>query len=57
MLCTSLPLFHINALTTFAQAALIGAEVVYAPRFSASGFWAAMRACNATVVCLLGERR
>jgi crotonobetaine/carnitine-CoA ligase len=54
VLCTTLPLFHINALNTFAQAALLGAEVVYAPRFSASGFWGAMRACNATVVYLLG---
>ena len=54
VLCTTLPLFHINALNTFAQAALVGAEVVYAPRFSASGFWSTMRACNATVVYLLG---
>ncbi len=36
-----LPLFHINALNTFAQAALTGAEVVFVPRFSASGFWPA----------------
>ncbi|MDM0112613.1 ATP-dependent acyl-CoA ligase [Variovorax sp. J22R133] len=54
VLCTTLPLFHINALNTFAQAALTGAEVVYAPRFSASGFWPAMQACGATVVYLLG---
>jgi crotonobetaine/carnitine-CoA ligase len=54
VLCTTLPLFHINALNTFAQAALVGAEVVYAPRFSASGFWSAMRACDASVVYLLG---
>jgi carnitine-CoA ligase len=54
VLCTTLPLFHINALNTFAQAALVGAEVVYAPRFSASGFWSAMRAVDATVVYLLG---
>jgi len=54
VLCTTLPLFHINALNTFAQAALVGAEVVYAPRFSASGFWSTMRACDATVVYLLG---
>jgi crotonobetaine/carnitine-CoA ligase len=54
VLCTTLPLFHINALNTFAQAALVGAEVVYAPRFSASGFWSAMRAVDASVVYLLG---
>ncbi|MEJ8856552.1 ATP-dependent acyl-CoA ligase [Variovorax robiniae] len=54
VLCTTLPLFHINALNTFAQAALTGAEVVFAPRFSASGFWPAMQACGATVVYLLG---
>ncbi len=54
VLCTTLPLFHINALNTFAQAALMGAEVVYAPRFSASGFWPVMQACGATVVYLLG---
>lgn len=54
VLCTTLPLFHINALNTFAQAALAGCKVVYAPRFSASGFWGAMQACEATVVYLLG---
>jgi len=54
VLCTTLPLFHINALNTFAQAALTGAEVVFASRFSASGFWPAMQACGATVVYLLG---
>jgi len=54
VLATTLPLFHINALNTYAQAALSGAEVVYLPRFSASGFWPAMQACGATVVYLLG---
>ncbi|MGO4390100.1 ATP-dependent acyl-CoA ligase [Variovorax sp. M-6] len=54
VLCTTLPLFHINALNTFAQAALTGAEVVFESRFSASGFWPSMRACGATVVYLLG---
>ncbi len=50
VLCTTLPLFHINALNTFAQAALTGAEVVFESRFSASGFWPSMRASGATVV-------
>ena len=54
VLCTTLPLFHINALNTFAQAALTGAEVVFESRFSASGFWPSMRASGATVVYLLG---
>jgi crotonobetaine/carnitine-CoA ligase len=54
VLCTTLPLFHINALNTFAQAALTGAQVVFETRFSASGFWPTMRASGATVVYLLG---
>lgn len=54
VLCTTLPLFHINALNTFAQAALTGCEVVFESRFSASGFWPTMRANRATVVYLLG---
>ena len=54
VLATTLPLFHINALNTYAQAALSGAAVVYAPRFSASGFWASMADCRASVVYLLG---
>lgn len=54
VLCTTLPLFHINALNTFAQAAITGCEVVFEPRFSASGFWPSMRASGATVVYLLG---
>ena len=54
VLCTTLPLFHINALNTFAQAALAGSRLVYETRFSASGFWPAMQAAEATVVYLLG---
>jgi len=54
VLCTTLPLFHINALNTFAQASLAGARVVFEPRFSASAFWATMRSRKATVVYLLG---
>ncbi len=54
VLCTTLPLFHINALNTFAQAVVTGAQVVYEPKFSASGFWPAMRAQGATVIYLLG---
>ncbi|MBL0151634.1 MAG: AMP-binding protein [Ideonella sp.] len=54
VLCTTLPLFHINALNTFAQALLSGAQVAYLWRFSASGFWPEMVALRASVVYLLG---
>jgi carnitine-CoA ligase len=54
VLCSTLPLFHINALNTFAQAMVAGCRVVFEPRFSASGFWASMRAADATVIYLLG---
>jgi crotonobetaine/carnitine-CoA ligase len=54
VLCTTLPLFHINALNCYAQAALGGAGVVFEARFSASGFWPAMHAAEATVIYLLG---
>ena len=54
VLCTTLPLFHINALNTFAQASLAGARVAFEPRFSASAFWPTMLAREATVVYLLG---
>ena len=42
VLCTTLPLFHINALNTFAQALLSGARMALEQRFSASAFWPAM---------------
>jgi len=54
VLCTTLPLFHINALNTFAQALLSGARMVLEPRFSASGFWPAMTRNEATIIYLLG---
>jgi carnitine-CoA ligase len=54
VLCTTLPLFHINALNTLAQAAVSGAQVVYETRFSASGFWSTMARREATVGYLLG---
>jgi crotonobetaine/carnitine-CoA ligase len=54
VLCTTLPLFHINALNTFAQACLTGAHAVFEARFSASEFWNTMRERKATVVYLLG---
>jgi crotonobetaine/carnitine-CoA ligase len=54
VLCTTLPLFHINALNTFAQAALTGCVAAFEPRFSASEFWRTVSARGATVVYLLG---
>jgi crotonobetaine/carnitine-CoA ligase len=54
VLCTTLPLFHTNALNTFFQALLMGATQVVEPRFSASGFWPAMVRTRATVTYLLG---
>jgi crotonobetaine/carnitine-CoA ligase len=54
VLGTTLPLFHINALNTYAQAAVTGCRGAWQPKFSASGFWPAMRASEATVVYLLG---
>jgi carnitine-CoA ligase len=53
-LCTSLPLFHTNAINTFYQALLTGASVRYEKRFSASGFFPALARHRATVTYLLG---
>ena len=53
-LCTTLPLFHINALNTLGQALVTGCQVVFEARFSASGFWPAMQANGATVIFVLG---
>ncbi len=54
VLCTTLPMFHINALNTYAQAAVTGCRGVWLPRFSASGFWPAMQEAQGTVIYLLG---
>ena len=54
VLCTTLPLFHINALNTYAQAALSGAHAVVLERFSASGYWPAVATNRASVIYLLG---
>ena len=54
VLCTTLPLFHVNALSTFAQALLSGARMVLHERFSASAFWPATGEAGATVIYLLG---
>jgi crotonobetaine/carnitine-CoA ligase len=54
VLVTPLPLFHSNALNTFYQALLLGAHVVYLPRFSVSGFFGELVRTGATVTYLLG---
>jgi len=54
MLCTTLPLFHTNALNAFYQALLAGASIVYEKRFSASAFFSTLVARKATVTYLLG---
>lgn len=54
VLATPLPLFHTNALNTFFQALLNGAQQVVLPRFSASGFWRSMIETGATQTYLLG---
>jgi len=54
VLCTTLPLFHTNAINTFYQALLTGASVCYEKRFSASGFFPALTKHKATVTYVLG---
>jgi crotonobetaine/carnitine-CoA ligase len=54
VLCTSLPLFHTNALNTFYQALLTGSSVCFEKRFSASRFFASLARQRATVTYLLG---
>ncbi len=54
VLCTTLPLFHTNALNSFYQALLCGATLVAEPRFSASRFWQTLINRRATVTYLLG---
>ena len=54
VLATTLPLFHINALSSFAQALLSGGRMVLYERFSASAFWPATCESGATVLYLLG---
>src|SRR5262249_59403041 len=39
VLCTTLPLFHTNALNTFFQALITGATAIFESRFSASAFF------------------
>lgn len=54
VLYTSLPIFHINALTAVLQAALCGASIVVDHRFSASRFTARLAEVDASVTYLLG---
>jgi crotonobetaine/carnitine-CoA ligase len=54
VLVTTLPLFHTNALNAFFQALLHDATLVVEPRFSATTFWTALAAHDATVTFVLG---
>jgi carnitine-CoA ligase len=54
VLCTTLPLFHTNALGTFHQALLTGATLVAETRFSASRFWQTLIGHRATITYVLG---
>ena len=54
VLCTTLPLFHTNALGTFHQALLTGATLVAEPRFSASRFWQTLIDHRASITYVLG---
>jgi len=54
VLGTTLPLFHINALNTIAQALVSGAAAAFEERFSASRYWQQLADSGATVVYLLG---
>ena len=54
VLCTTLPLFHTNALGTFYQALLTGSTLVAEPRFSASRFWQSLIDHRATATYVLG---
>ncbi|MDQ1484433.1 MAG: carnitine-CoA ligase, partial [Actinomycetota bacterium] len=54
VLFTSLPLFHTNALNSLFQALVAGATYSFAPRFSASRYWATARDHGADVTYLLG---
>jgi len=54
VLCTSLPLFHTNALGAFHQALLTGSTLVVEPRFSASRFWRTLIEHRANVTYVLG---
>src|SRR6266700_1712115 len=53
VLCSSLPLFHTNALNTFYQALLTGSSVCFEKRFFASRFFASLAHHRATVTYLL----
>jgi crotonobetaine/carnitine-CoA ligase len=54
VLCTTLPLFHVNALSSFHQALLTGSTLAVEPRFSASRFWLSVIEHGARVTYLLG---
>lgn len=54
VLCTTLPFFHVNALSSIVQALVADATMVLEPRFSVSGFWQTMARHSTTVGYVLG---
>lgn len=52
---TTLPLFHIHALSSVVQCLIHGARCVITERFSASRYWAQAAAAGATHGCLVGS--
>lgn len=52
---TTLPLFHIHALSSVVQCLIHGARCVITERFSASRYWAQAGAAGATHGCLVGS--
>lgn len=54
VLYTTLPMFHVNALTAMLQALAVGATITVDARFSASRFWERCVETEATVTYLLG---
>ena len=53
---TPLPLFHMNAMCVGVLASiLVGARVVFVPRFSVSNFWPEVERSGATIASILGS--
>ena len=52
---TSLPLFHLNAMSSVVATAMLRGTLSVSKRFSLSGFWPAIERSNAKVVQMLGS--
>jgi crotonobetaine/carnitine-CoA ligase len=51
---TSLPLFHLNAMTSVVSTLILGGRLTIGQRFSVSGFWPSIEASGARFVSILG---